>query len=340
MKILFVRNFVTSTSPFTSKSIPYEYHRSCIAPIPIQNVRSEYAVPCTRYNAKIHRTADLQHYRAPNRSTTHSDRTCQATGAIWQRNTIIITMIVVVFVAVVTRYIEGNGRGEIRDCSTAARGKDRCEDLRAHLPPTKAAKKMTRRFNRASFHLSSLFIGNFRLRRRPRGRSIAIVSGRAAPPPLRSDFSSRRPHLAPRHPILHPYRSTKVKHNAVMDDGQETLPLHATRDTSYLQWLVDDELSGKRRKEFANIPKNIAKSSNATFQRAFNVYFFVTVRLKSGKFIFIIIHRLRGMWLEIFSHNRSISVYRIFWSTPNSWYLNYRYSIRTDRMVRARTDFL
>lgn len=156
-------------------------------------------------------------------------------------------MIVVVFVAVVTRYIERNGRGEIRHCSTAARGKDRCEDLRTHLPPTKAAKKMTRRFNRASFHLSSLFIGNFRLRRRPRGRSIAIVSGRAAPPPLRSDFSSQRPHLAPRHPILHPYRSTKVKHNAVMDDGQETLPLHATRDTLYLQWPVEDEFSWKRR---------------------------------------------------------------------------------------------
>lgn len=32
-------------------------------------------------------------------------------------------------------------------------------------------------------------------------------------------------------------------------------------------------------------------------------------------------------------------MYRIFWSTPNPWYLNYRYSIRTDRKVRARTDF-
>ena len=60
----------------------------------------------------------------------------------------------------------------VRECRCPRQGsaKDHRSSARCSSWKKERKKKVTRHFNRASFHLSSLFIGNFRLSRRPRGK--------------------------------------------------------------------------------------------------------------------------------------------------------------------------
>lgn len=129
----------------------------------------------------------------------------------------IITVVVFRRCFVIYIYIYANTEGERKDIRCPGQGSRGSRGG----GQKRRRKKMSRHFNRASFHLSSLFIGNFRLSRPSPGVIDRHCLG-PSPPPLRRTLFI--PPATPSRPILHD-RSTKIKRN-----GIETLPLHATRD--------------------------------------------------------------------------------------------------------------
>ena len=154
---------------------------------------------------------------------------------------------------------------------------------------------MTRHFNRASFHLSSLFIGNFRLSRRPRGEidSHCLERSRAASANASTDFSSRQPHLAPRR-SFHENRARNARNGrmkraestgkrcrdtwhfvllVMADLEHENSPSRTTRPQTLMCLLSDVKESAKcwKNSAFYNINKGTYRSTESAILMKFGM---------------------------------------------------------------------